>query len=168
MVRKHFLNLVFFIILQLSSSSCSKESYAPPPSPSFINYFRCTINGVPVIFDGYIFASPPYKPNALFKFQLITGRQQITPDNEIYISLEPFAETTGEINLIDKNSVHLKFNGRVYVVGQQNGVQKGSGKVIIIEVTPQQIKGSFEFITTDINSGNGIDVAKGEFHLKRG
>jgi hypothetical protein len=149
-------------IIALGISSCKKET-----APTFVSYLKMNINGVPVENDSYIRASgnsPGYGPPP----HLLSIAANLKPYNANKNSIEweifDFMEVPGEYVIpgpVGTIRYITLFQPEATFVAQ-------SGKVTILEVDNNLIKGTFEFITkVEFFTGLRKTVTNGEFHIKR-
>ncbi len=152
------------ILISISIAGCKKSNDQP-----FQSYLRMAINGTAVACNANIKATAPLLGSAdgsitisgdwatgSVKLEIIEG-SQITPGDYLF-EVGKFREA------------------RVWVSGQEYLAQSvlfsstvtGSGKIKILEISNDYVKGSFEFIT-GIYPVGGISqtVTNGEFHIKR-
>jgi hypothetical protein len=150
-------------MLALTFSGCRRQVIVP-----LFGHLKLTLNGSFVPFD--LFGAT--RPDNITGELKIVGSQSLKPENRIQLTLKNYKETIGEQPLTGGNEVVLIYNGAYYFAGMASpdfgGGQRGRGKVNITEVSPEYIKGTFEFTGTDLfPGGSTVKVTQGEFHLKR-
>lgn len=142
--------------------SCKKSS------TPFKSYFRMTIDGTRNIdADLEIRANGTNISNALFLYgRWATG--------ELSIELNPYDNTLGE-KIVNANLGSPRFilfdNQKQYYAGDNGifGTVTGSGKITILEISDEFVKGNFQFISgPDFFTNEIRTITNGEFHIKRG
>ena len=151
------------ILISISIAGCKKSNDQP-----FQSYIRMAINGTAVACnanikatapllgsaDGYITISGDWATGSV-KLEINEG-SQITPGDYLF-EAGKFRQAT------------VRVSGQGYLAGAVLfGPVIGSGKIKILEISNDYVKGSFEFITGIFPLG-GISqtVTNGEFHIKR-
>lgn len=147
------------ILISISIAGCKKSNDQP-----FQSYLRMAINGTAVACNANIKATP--LPESIIisgdwatgsvKLEIIEG-SQITPGDYLF-----------EVGKFRQARVWV--SGQEYLASEVAfGPVIGSGKIKILEISNDYVKGSFEFITGIYPLG-GISqtVTNGEFYIKRG
>ena len=154
--------LIFTTIACIIFIACSKKNNSSLPPETFKEYFRGKLNGV--VFN-----------------DTSLGSILSTPDNGLQINgyhanggislwLKPYSGSTGENLVNQSNSAFVGNNGGLYYAGFINGKIQGTGKISILEITNNFIRGTFDFIAP-ADSNYAIlptqFVTEGEFKLKK-
>lgn len=151
---------------------CKKSSDQSP----FMSYLRFNLDGVRTECNNHIRAT--YLPSTIGPDEIISisgdwsggsielkiqnpssPSQPLTPMKYIF---EPFTQRSGTIWITGPTG-SLYGAGSCFFCPQVDG----SGSITITEISPEYVKGSFEFITAATYS-TFKTVTNGEFHIKRG
>lgn len=143
-------------------AGCKKSSDPPP----FQSYLRMTIDGTRAVAANMnIKASTPISNPLL----TISGAWA---NGSLYIYMYNF--TLGETIVVpfpNPNIVRFSlYDPGLYYAGDNgiSGTITGSGKIILLEISNEYVKGTFEFTTGIYNLNPQIrTVANGEFDIKR-
>lgn len=154
--------LLMFIIACIYFVACSKKNGNPGSSETIKEYFRGKLNGI--AFNDTVLGKILTTPgNGL---QIIGYHS----NGSISLWLRPYTGVTGE-NLVNQgNQIFIANTGGQFYAGFINGKMQGSGRINILEITNQFIRGSFE-CTAPADSNYAIlpsqIVSDGEFKLKK-
>jgi hypothetical protein len=149
--------------------ACSFLSGCKKSSQSFQSYLRMTIDGTrAVTADLEIRANNPRGGNALF----VSGRWS---GGDLSISLNPYDNSIGEKIIVPTTFTNItpRFSlddPELYYAGDNglSGGVVGSGKINILEISNDYVKGTFQFTSGRNSFTNQIrTVTNGEFYIKR-
>ena len=158
MKKQLLITIIAFLIL----IACSKKNSSSVPPETFKEYFRGKLNGV--VFNdttlGHILPTPN---NGL----QIWGYHA---NGGISLGLTPYSGLISENFVGQNNQIFIGNNGGQFYAGFINGKIQGSGKISIVEITSNFIRGTFDFIAP-ADSNHAIlptqFVTEGEFKLEK-
>jgi hypothetical protein len=137
---------------------CKKKKEEAPP---FISYLKMDINGTRVENDLCIRASSYSSPPKLFGIAA-NLKPYIINQNANEWEIYDFMEAPGEYAFPMDSPL------RTLVLFQPEGTYGAqSGKLTIVEVSKELIKGTFQFTTKVSSTGIQKHITNGEFHIKR-
>ncbi len=149
------------IFLLFVSCSKSKDS----SSNSFTSYLKGKVDGVAFECNTHIQATRPQPPG---DSHLVFSGGWSTGSIELINSNSSGSITPGEYIFVasEYRRATIWINGNLYYAGDDpsSGTLQGSGKITILEISSEYVKGNFEFITY----ANPVkSITNGEFHIKR-
>ena len=148
------------ILISISIAGCKKSNDQP-----FQSYIRMAINGTTVACNAGIKATSPQDESITISGSWATGSVRLEIIEGSQITPRDYLFETGKFR-----EAKVWVSGEVYFAlsSSISSIVIGSGKIKILEISNDYVKGSFEFITGIFPLG-GISqtVTNGEFYIKR-
>jgi hypothetical protein len=162
--------IITVVFASLCCASCKKS--APPP---FQSYLKFNLDAVQTECNAHIkatFMSPSLGPDNILTISGDWAGGSIELDLNDGQVLIPGTYTFQSRKWRTADIWINEPTGRYYSAGW-GGLLKsrlyGSGQITISEISPEYVKGTFEFVTgVDIHTTDLKTVTNGEFHIKRG